>query len=122
MNFAHLAAQLRAMRLRADLKQTELAKLSGVCAQTISHYECGLRTHVIKLSHLYALAAACGLTIAEVLAIEPTNDELPFEAPPRVAVIAPRPYRPSRHDPLAGLLSREDSRFPSLQSSLGGGR
>jgi transcriptional regulator with XRE-family HTH domain len=39
VNFAHLAAQLRAMRLRAGLKQIDLAKRSGVCSKTISHYE-----------------------------------------------------------------------------------
>ena len=54
-----VAAQLRAERARADIKQTELAQRSGLSINTIQRLESGERE--MKMSQLFAIASALGV-------------------------------------------------------------
>lgn len=115
MNIQRLADQLRVMRYRSGLDQSQLAERSGVHVKTISSYETGQRTNTMKVQQLDQLAAAVGLTITEALAIEPTDEErivLRLDArsvalrrkPPAPPVAFVRHREPS--DPFRNFLSR----------------
>ena len=54
-----VAAHLRAERGRANLKQTDLAELTGLSINTIQRLENGERE--MKLSQLFPIAAALGI-------------------------------------------------------------
>ena len=56
---AAVAAHLRAERARANLKQSELAEMSGLSVNTILRLENGQR--VMTLSQLFAITRALGV-------------------------------------------------------------
>ena len=116
MNLQRLSDQLRIMRYRAGLEQSELAARSGVGAKSISSFETGQRVGSLKVQQLDQLAAAVGLRAEQVFMIEPTADEriilrLGGQAVVRrVQRAAPVPFKRQRepHDPLRSF-SRRDS-------------
>lgn len=63
--FRAIAAQLRAERARAGIKQTDLAEKSGLGKNTIQRLESGERD--IKLSQLFAIAQVLDFDPAEFL-------------------------------------------------------
>lgn len=124
MNAASLAMQLRVMRRRAGFNQQQLADRSGIGVKKISAIE--VRHTLLSVLDLLALCEACGATPAEFFAIEPTTEELAFLRLQRKSEWDDAPFLTvhgeHRVDPIAALLPRDDSPYPSLQSSLGGVR
>lgn len=118
-----LSLRLKCAREQAGLTQRQLAAKSGVGVKTISSFESSpTRTRSIKLAQLEAILAACGFTINSFFRWTPeasdgATDEPPVSEPPAAAPLAHHVRRPI--DPLANF-RRDDSPYPTPQSSLGG--
>ena len=61
----HLASRLRAARLTANLKQSDLAERAGCCVTAICHWETGRREP--NAVNLVALCGALGVTTDSIL-------------------------------------------------------
>jgi transcriptional regulator with XRE-family HTH domain len=71
---ALVAKNIARVRKTRKLSQRELAAKSGVGEKTLSSFECGSRTHRMKLSHLVALASALDVAPVDLLKpIAPTG-------------------------------------------------
>jgi transcriptional regulator with XRE-family HTH domain len=67
---------LREARRRSGLTQTEVARLSGVGAKTISSFETGGRIASIKLFQLTKLLRVYGMTLGEFFHWSPDDEFL----------------------------------------------
>ena len=87
-----LRNQLKAVRTRLGVSQSELAKIAGIARQTIGGIEAG--TYSLSLSVALRLAKALGCAIEELFWLE--GDLPTVEATLTAAVLEPRPGEPLR--------------------------
>lgn len=113
MNWPDLALKLTVLRQRVGLTQDQLARASGVHFQTISSFETGRRTSTIKLAQIEAIAAACGMTLADFFAWGDDGVEIDPDDKPEDAALDRMASAMIRKTPAAEV------HYPSAQSSLG---
>lgn len=126
-----VALRLRLYRDRSGLSQKDVAARSGIGEKTISSYETSKRVGSIKLTHLTILCAVYGVSVTTFLDTanpidsrdvpidasleEATNDAIAGRDLPRLGIKRER----EPVDPLAAVRPPLESRYPSMQSSLG---
>jgi transcriptional regulator with XRE-family HTH domain len=108
-----LAKKLHLARVLASLTQAQLQELSGVEIKTISSFETGSRIFSAKWIQIEALAGACGWSLADFFAWEPTEVEWSLVHEPLNEPVIPTGVR--------NILATEINGYPSAQSSLGHG-
>ncbi len=94
------AANLRAARARANMNQTQLARLCGYGQTNISKWDRGFSTPTVD--QLLVIAHALGTTAADLLAglsLPPQEPSAPGRAKTPARTLASKRISPQRNDP-----------------------